>query len=101
VTTDIEGMASAAGILTATGGRTSHAAVVARQLGKVCLVACRRLEIDLAHRQCRIGEMLLNEGDFISLDGNSGAVYAGKLAPLVERPDHALATIAAWRRSAA
>jgi pyruvate,orthophosphate dikinase len=101
VTTDIEGTALAAGILTATGGRTSHAAVVARQLGKVCLVACQRLEIDLVHRQCRIGEMLLNEGDFVSLDGNSGAVYAGKLEPLVERPDHALATIAAWRRSAA
>ena len=101
VTTDIEGMARAAGILTATGGRTSHAAVVARQLGKVCLVACPRLEIDLAHRQCRIGATLFNEGDFVSLDGNIGAVYAGKLEPLVERPDHALATIAGWRRAAA
>jgi len=101
VTTDIEGMALAAGILTATGGRTSHAAVVARQLGKVCLVACPRLEIDLAHRRCRIGEMLLNEGDFVSLDGNIGAVYAGNLEPLVERPDHALATMAGWHRAAA
>ena len=101
VTTDIEGMARAAGILTATGGRTSHAAVVARQLGKVCLVACPRLGIDLAHRQCRIGATLFNEGDFVSLDGNIGAVYAGKLEPLVERPDHALATIAGWRRAAA
>jgi pyruvate,orthophosphate dikinase len=101
VTTDIEGMALAAGILTATGGRTSHAAVVARQLGKVCLVACPKLEIDLAHRQCRIGATLFNEGDFVSLDGNSGDVYAGKLEPLVERPDHALAAIAAWRRAAA
>ncbi len=53
VTADIEGMAAAAGILTASGGRTSHAAVVARQLGKVCLVACSNLAIDLAHRQCR------------------------------------------------
>jgi pyruvate,orthophosphate dikinase len=100
-TTDIEGMALAAGILTATGGRTSRAAVVARQLGKVCLVACPRLEIDLAHRQCRIGATLFNEGDFVSLDGNSGNVYAGKLEPLVERPDRALAAIAAWRRAAA
>ena len=50
VTTDIEGMALAAAILTASGGRTSHAAVVARQLGKVCLVACPKLEIDLDHR---------------------------------------------------
>jgi pyruvate,orthophosphate dikinase len=101
VTTDIEGMALAAGILTATGGRTSHAAVVARQIGKVCLVACPNLEIDLAHRQCKIGGVLLNEGDSLSLDGNTGAVYAGKLEPLVERPERALQAIADWRRVAA
>ena len=101
VTADIEGMALAAGILTATGGRTSHAAVVARQLGKVCLVACPNLQIDLAKRQCRIGGTQLNEGDFLSLDGNSGAVYAGKLEPLIERPERALRAIADWRRVAA
>jgi pyruvate,orthophosphate dikinase len=100
-TTDIEGMALAAGILTASGGRTSHAAVVARQLGKVCLVACPDLEIDLGRRQCRIGGALFNEGDFISLDGDSGAVYPGRLATLTERPDKALAAIAGWRASAA
>lgn len=100
-TTDIEGMALAAGILTASGGRTSHAAVVARQLGKVCLVGCAGLAIDLARRQCRIGGTLFNEGDFISLDGNAGAVYAGRLAPLTERPDKALAAMASWRASAA
>ncbi|MGD0563473.1 MAG: PEP/pyruvate-binding domain-containing protein [Roseiarcus sp.] len=101
VTTDIEGMALAAGILTATGGRTSHAAVVARQLGKVCLVACPGLEIDLPRRQCRIGGALLDEGDFLSLDGNTGAVRLGRLEPLTERPERALAAIAAWRRAVA
>jgi pyruvate, orthophosphate dikinase len=100
VTTDIEGMALAAGILTASGGRTSHAAVVARQLGKVCLVACPGLEIDLDRRQCRIGGTLLNEGDFLSLDGNTGAVHLGSLTPLIERPERALAAIAVWRRAA-
>jgi pyruvate,orthophosphate dikinase len=100
-TTDIEGMAFAAGILTASGGRTSHAAVVARQLGKVCLVACRGLTIDLDRRQFRIGGTLLNEGDFLSLDGNAGAVYRGQLTALTERPERALASIAAWRRAAA
>ncbi len=100
-TTDIEGMALAAGILTASGGRTSHAAVVARQLGKVCLVACPTLEIDLEKRQCRIGGTLFDEGDFLSLDGNSGGVYAGRLAPLTERPERALKAIAEWRRAAA
>ena len=101
VTADIEGMALAAGILTASGGRTSHAAVVARQLGKVCLVACPDLEIDLVRRECRIGGTLLQEDDMISLDGNTGAVHAGRLTPVVERPERALATIAGWRRAAA
>ncbi len=97
-TMDIEGMARAVGILTASGGRTSHAAVVARQLGKVCLVACPGLEIDLEKRQCRIGGTLFDEGDFLSLDGNAGAVYPGRLVPLTERPEHALKAIADWRR---
>ena len=99
VTTDIEGMALAAGILTGSGGRTSHAAVVARQLGKVCLVACPGLGIDLSRRRCQIGGTVLAEGDFLSLDGNTGAVYPGQLTPLTERPERALAAIAAWRRA--
>lgn len=96
VTTDIEGMALAAGILTGSGGRTSHAAVVARQLGKVCLVACPGLVTNLV-RQCRIGETLLNEGDPLSLDGNTGAIHSGRLDVVTQRPDHALAAIATWR----
>jgi pyruvate,orthophosphate dikinase len=100
VTTDIEGMALAAGILTASGGRTSHAAVVARQLGKVCLVACPGLEINLESRQCAIGGTVLSEGDFLSLDGNTGAVHLGCLTPLIERPKRALAAIATWGHGA-
>ncbi len=100
VTTDIEGMAVAAGILTASGGRTSHAAVVARQLSKVCLVACPGLEINLDSRQCTIGGTVLNEGDFLSLDGNTGAVHLGRPTPLIERPERALAVIATWGDSA-
>ncbi|MBR0654129.1 pyruvate, phosphate dikinase [Roseomonas arctica] len=101
VTSDIEGMALAEGILTATGGRTSHAAVVARQLGKVCLVGCPTLEIDLGSRTCRIGGTELHEGDAISLDGNGGAVCAGILTPVTERPEALLATIALWRKGTA
>ena len=97
VTSDIEGMALAVGILTASGGRTSHAAVVARQLGKVCLVACPGLHIDLDRRLCLIGGTSLQEGEFVSLDGNTGAVHAGRLALLTEKPDQALAIIAGWR----
>jgi pyruvate,orthophosphate dikinase len=99
VTTDIEGMALAAGILTASGGRTSHAAVVARQLGKVCLVACPKLAFNLDKRQCTIGATVLNEGDLLSLDGNSGAVHLGLLTPVIERPESALAAIASWQAS--
>ncbi|MCW6512146.1 PEP/pyruvate-binding domain-containing protein [Lichenifustis flavocetrariae] len=97
-TADILGMADAAGILTALGGRTSHAAVVARQLGKVCLVGCSELSSDLGDRTCRIGPRTLAEGDWLTLDGNSGFVYAGHLQTLVEHPERELAAIRKWVR---
>ncbi len=97
-TADIAGMANAIGILTALGGRTSHAAVVARQLGKVCLVGCGALAIDLASRTCRIGACDLAEGDWLSLDGNTGAIYGGRLQVVVEVPDQALAIIRRWQQ---
>jgi pyruvate, orthophosphate dikinase len=98
-TADIEGMAAAGGILTATGGRTSHAAVVARQLGKVCLVGCRDLLIDLDRRVCHIGGHSLAEGDLLSLDANDGAIYAGRLETVVERPEREIAAIRGWRQA--
>jgi len=101
LTADIEGLAQAAGILTAAGSRTSHAAVVARQLGKVCLVGCAGLEIDVGARTCRLGGCTLAEGETLSLDGNSGAVYRGALPVITRRPDRELATIARWRADAA
>lgn len=97
VTADIEGMAAAAGILTATGGRTSHAAVVARQLGKVCLVGCSDLVIDLSRRLCRIGQQTLHEGEFLSLDANDGGIYAGRLGIVTERPERELAVVRSWQ----
>jgi pyruvate,orthophosphate dikinase len=96
VTSDYAGIAAAAGILTASGGRTSRAAVVARQIGKVCLVACPGLAIDLDAPQCRIGGKLLDEGNMLAIDGNTGAVYAGNLMVVTERPEAALAAIARW-----
>jgi pyruvate,orthophosphate dikinase len=96
LTADIAGLANAAGLLTAAGSRTAHAAVVARQLGKVCLVGCAGLEIDLARRQCRIGGVVFSEGDAISLDGNTGAIYPGALPVLTERPERELAVVAGW-----
>jgi len=96
-TADIDGLIRAAGILTRTGARTSHAAVVARQLGKVCLVGCADLEINLDARSCRIGGKTLQEGDLLSLDGNDGGIYAGRLAVIAERPERELTRIASWR----
>jgi len=99
MTADILGMAKAAGILTALGGRTSHAAVVARQLGKVCLVGCADLLIDPPGRTCRIGRHDFAEGDWLTLDGDQGAIYAGRLEVVVERPEAALARVAGWQES--
>jgi pyruvate,orthophosphate dikinase len=97
LTADIAGLAGAAGLLTAAGSRTAHAAVVARQLGKVCVVGCSALQIDSTRRICRIGGVAFAEGDPISLDGNAGAVYAGALRVVTEQPASELAKVVAWR----
>lgn len=73
--TDLHGMIAAAGVVTATGGATSHAAVVARALGKACAVGCAELSFDDRHVTVRVGDRLLREGDWISLDGEAGEVY--------------------------
>ncbi|HWE72756.1 MAG TPA: PEP/pyruvate-binding domain-containing protein [Stellaceae bacterium] len=99
-TEDIGGFAVAAGILTATGGRTAHAAVVARQLGKVCLVACRDLTIDADARCAQLGGHPLKEGDWLSLDGDRAEVSLGRREIISELPTAELAEIAAWRRCA-
>jgi len=99
LTSDIEGIARAEGILTASGSRTSHAAVVARQLGKVCLVGCAALEVDLERRCCKLGSQTLNEGDALALDGNQGCIYAGKINVVTERPEKELKAIAQWARA--
>jgi pyruvate,orthophosphate dikinase len=96
-TQDILGLNVAAGILTAVGGRTAHAAVVARQLGKVCLVGCSALAIDTERRSASIAGQILTEGDWLSLDGESGQIYLGKRDILREQPRAELAAIAAWK----
>ena len=99
-TDDIAGIAASSGILTATGGRTSHAAVVARQLDKVCLVGCAALIVNPDGRHCTIAGETFGEGDVISLDGHSGDVLAGTVQVELERPLAALAKLAAWRAAA-
>ena len=70
--------------MTQRGARTSHAAVVARQLGKVCLVGCTEMQVDETARILQFGATTLHEGDLLTLDGNDGAVYAGALHTAVE-----------------
>ncbi len=77
---DIHGMSVAQGILTATGGMTSHAAVVGRQMGKPSVVGCGALEIDSKGKQLKVGGKVLKEGDSISIDGSMGEVILKELA---------------------
>ncbi len=77
---DIRGMDAAEGILTSRGGMTSHAALVARQMGKTCIVGCDALEISYKNRQMKVhGDQVIKEGDWISIDGNMGEVLEGKI----------------------
>lgn len=92
-TSDIAALEWASGLLTQRGARTSHAAVVARQLGKVCLVGCTQLQIDETARSIKIGEVSLSEGDVLTLDGNEGAIYAGAARTQIEYPTELLARL--------
>jgi pyruvate,orthophosphate dikinase len=76
---DIKGMDASEGILTARGGMTSHAALVARQMGKVCVAGCSTLEIDYRSRTMTVKGKTLREGDWISIDGTTGEVIAGQI----------------------
>jgi len=76
---DIRGMHASQGILTARGGMTSHAALVGRQMGKVCVVGCNTLEIEYKNHRMSMGDRIVREGDWISLDGTSGEVFLGQI----------------------
>jgi pyruvate,orthophosphate dikinase len=79
---DIGGMNAAQGILTARGGMTSHAAVVARGMGKCCVVGCGTININEVQRYLTVGDLTIKEGDYITLNGSTGEVILGK-APLI------------------
>ena len=100
-TADIAGFAVAAGILTATGGRTAHAALVARQLGKPCIVGCASLAIDPAAHRARLGEAAVEEGDWVTIDGDTGNIYLGQREIVTERPTADLSEVESWRAGAA
>jgi pyruvate,orthophosphate dikinase len=95
---DFHGMIAATGILTARGGSTSHAAVVARGLGLPCVAGVAALDIDLQKRQMRVGDKVVREGDAISIDGTTGEVFLGEL-PTIQpnfREEKELIELLAW-----
>ena len=93
---DIHGLIAAKGVLTAHGGMTSHAAVVARGMGKPCVAGCENLQIDAAARSVRLGEQVIAEGDVITIDGGSGIVIAGAVDLVAPQINEAFETILGW-----
>jgi pyruvate,orthophosphate dikinase len=95
---DVHGMIASKGVLTSEGGATSHAAVVARQFGIPCVVGASEIKIDLEKRQMTISDRVIREGEWISVDGTTGKVYAGKIpttAPSLEEQTE-LMTLLQW-----
>ena len=84
---DVHGMHAAVAILTAKGGMTSHAALVARGWGKCCIVGCGDLHINLDKKEVNIGNTVLNEGDWITMNGTTGKIYQGQLSLIPADPD--------------
>ena len=93
---DIVGMQVSEGILTARGGRTSHAAVVARGMGRCCVAGCGALQVDEENKTVTIDGHVVKEGDFLSIDGNTGNVYLGKLPTEEASISGDFATIMEW-----
>ncbi len=93
---DIHGMHSAQGILTARGGMTSHAAVVARGMGKCCVSGCQELKIDYAKQQCELGGNVIKKGDWLTLDGSKGEIILGACPTVEPELTGAFGTIMEW-----
>ena len=97
---DIEGMAHAQGILTARGGMTSHAAVVARGMGTCCVAGCGALRVDEEAKTATIGDVVFHEGDWMSIDGSTGKVYAEAIPTVDASVSGDFATLMGWADAA-
>ena len=98
---DIHGFFASQGILTARGGKTSHAAVVARGMGKPCVAGAEGIHVDVSKREARVGEHLISEGDLITVDGTSGDVYLGEVPMIEAEFSSELETLLQWADEAA
>ncbi|MFN3593956.1 MAG: pyruvate, phosphate dikinase, partial [Thiobacillaceae bacterium] len=93
---DIHGFFAAQGILTSRGGKTSHAAVVARGMGKPCVAGAEGIHVDVRMRQAVVGEHVIHEGDLITIDGTTGNVYLGEVPMIEAEFSPELQTLLAW-----
>lgn len=98
---DIHGFFASQGILTSRGGKTSHAAVVARGMGKPCVAGAEGIKVDVKLKQATIGDKILFEGDYITIDGGTGYVYKGIIPTVEPEFSDALKTLLAWADEAA
>ncbi len=93
---DVHGMLASQGILTSRGGKTSHAAVVARGFGIPCVAGCEAIDVDLGKREFRVGDTVVREGDWITLDGSKGAVYNHELPLITPEVSGHFETLMGW-----
>ena len=93
---DIEGMNAAQGILTSRGGMTSHAAVIARGMGTCCVAGCGAAVVDEAEKVLHLGDIVIKEGEFLSLDGSTGNVYVGEIPTMDATVSGDFATVMGW-----
>jgi pyruvate,orthophosphate dikinase len=93
---DVGGMHAAQGILTATGGKTSHAAVVARGWGKCCIVGCERLNINYEKGEMSVGDIVVRQGEEITINGSTGQVFRGAMRLIKPEPPAAFKTLMSW-----
>ena len=97
---DVPAFFSSVGILTSRGGKTSHAAVVARGMGKPSIVGCSELKIDYEGKKCQTNGKTVNEGDIITIDGSSGIVYLGEVPTVEPKTTDEFRTILSWAQKA-
>jgi len=93
---DVPAFFTSVGILTSRGGKTSHAAVVARGMGKPCIVGCSELKIDYDNRKCFADNKIINEGDVITIDGSSGGIFLGEIPTIAPQITEDFKTVLGW-----
>jgi len=93
---DVPAFFTSVGILTSRGGKTSHAAVVARGMGKPCIVGCSELKIDYDNRKCFADGKIINEGDSITIDGSSGGIFLGEIPTIEPQITEDFKTVLGW-----